>query len=101
LQAQTVQLKLTGFFEQFSFGFLLNVAKDSGLMGKSFTSFCEFQIFAKWLNTVGICCLCLQEVERRRADELVVSDRYPNLPTARVQGGIQCGPCQFTLTSCL
>jgi len=29
----------------------MNVAKDSGLMGKSFTSFREFQIFvAAWLR---------------------------------------------------
>jgi len=31
----------------------LNIAKDSALMGKSFTSFGEFQIFgAAWLNAL-------------------------------------------------
>jgi len=35
LQARTIHLILTGLFKLFSLSFLLNVAKDSGLMGKS------------------------------------------------------------------
>jgi len=50
IELRTVQLILTGVFKQFSF---FNFAKHSGLMGKSFTSFSEFQIFgAAWLNAL-------------------------------------------------
>jgi len=46
-------------FKQFSFSFLLNVANDSGLMGKSFTSFSEFQIFGvAWQNAINENLVC-------------------------------------------
>jgi len=48
-------LIFTGLFKFNSVSsFLLNVAKDSGVMGKSFTNFSEFLTFgAAWLNALG------------------------------------------------
>jgi len=48
----------------------LNVAKELGLTGKSFTSFSEFQIFgAAWLNALDKNLVCAAQDYRRLKNE--------------------------------